>query len=360
MTTELKIIEVPEESALALFTTTNGLDPLLEEVFKEVRSFIPDLSTKKGRDAIASLAHKVSRSKTAIDGVGKDLVSKLKEQPKLVDAERKRVRDMLDDLRDEARKPLTDWENAEKQRVDNIQSRIIAFNSCEFTGDESSADIQKHIDWLEAEEIKGNFDEFEAQAIVVRDDAVASAKRRLERALDQEAQDAELERLRLESIERDKAEREAQIAREATEAAQRKFEQEAEAKRGEVEKAAQAERDEAERKRLEAEQLANAERQAAEKRELELRYQAERAEREKVEAQRKADQAEANAKAEVQRQAEHERQEAIKREANKAHKAKINNEALQGFIQAGLSESDAKTAVKAIALHLIPNVTISY
>ena len=54
---------------------------------------MPDVTTKKGRDAIASIAHKVARSKTALDNIGKELVAELKDVPKKIDAERKRIAD---------------------------------------------------------------------------------------------------------------------------------------------------------------------------------------------------------------------------------------------------------------------------
>ena len=39
---------------------------------------------QKGRDAIASMAHKVARSKTYIDNAGKDTVAELKTLPKQI------------------------------------------------------------------------------------------------------------------------------------------------------------------------------------------------------------------------------------------------------------------------------------
>ncbi|STR94742.1 Uncharacterised protein [Hafnia alvei] len=77
---------------------------------------MPDLSTKKGRDAIASMAHKVARSKTYIDNAGKDLVAELKALPKQIDESRRLVRERLDALKDEVRRPLTEWE-AEQERI---------------------------------------------------------------------------------------------------------------------------------------------------------------------------------------------------------------------------------------------------
>ncbi|EGT6367902.1 cell envelope biogenesis protein TolA, partial [Escherichia coli] len=54
-------------------------------------SFVPDITTAKGRKEIAYLAYKVAQTKTYLDGLGKDLVAELKEIPKLIDANRKTV-----------------------------------------------------------------------------------------------------------------------------------------------------------------------------------------------------------------------------------------------------------------------------
>lgn len=112
--TDLVVIE--KTNALAVFTNQEQLDPLIEAIEKEARSLVPDLSTKKGRDAIASMAHKVARSKTYIDNAGKDLVAELKALPKQIDESRRLVRERLDALKDEVRRPLTEWE-AEQERI---------------------------------------------------------------------------------------------------------------------------------------------------------------------------------------------------------------------------------------------------
>ncbi|MDM3217011.1 hypothetical protein [Citrobacter sp. Cf084] len=112
--TDLVVIE--KSSAMAVFTNNEQLDPIIEKIEKEARSLVPDVSTKKGRDAIASMAHKVARSKTYIDNAGKDLVAELKALPKQIDESRRIVRDRLDALKDEVRRPLTEWE-AEQERI---------------------------------------------------------------------------------------------------------------------------------------------------------------------------------------------------------------------------------------------------
>lgn len=112
--TDLVVIE--KSNAMAVFQSADQVEEILQRVEREVMSFVPDVTTAKGRKEIASLAYKVAQTKTYLDGLGKDLVAELKEIPKLIDANRKVVRDRLDALRDKARQPFTEWE-AEQERI---------------------------------------------------------------------------------------------------------------------------------------------------------------------------------------------------------------------------------------------------
>lgn len=114
MTTEKEtaLVTIEPVNALAIFTTPEKVDPILEAIRKVVSEFEPDVTTAKGRKEIASIAHKVAQSKTYLDGIGKKLTDEYKEIPKKIDANRKRIRDELDALKDEVRRPLTEWEDA--------------------------------------------------------------------------------------------------------------------------------------------------------------------------------------------------------------------------------------------------------
>ncbi|GHK50441.1 hypothetical protein KPZU09_01770 [Klebsiella pneumoniae] len=112
----MDLVVIEKKNAMAVFTNNDQLDPLIEAIEQEARSLVPDVTTKKGRDAIASMAHKVARSKTYIDNAGKDLVAELKALPKQIDESRRVVRERLDALKDEVRRPLTEWE-AEQERI---------------------------------------------------------------------------------------------------------------------------------------------------------------------------------------------------------------------------------------------------
>lgn len=79
MSAEMQLAEVPpKETALQVYSSANGLDPFLQKIREEIDGFVPDVTTRKGREAIASIAYKVARSKTALDNVGKELVAELK------------------------------------------------------------------------------------------------------------------------------------------------------------------------------------------------------------------------------------------------------------------------------------------
>lgn len=356
--TELVIIE--PETALEVYTADKGLDPYLAKIKAEVDGFIPDVTTKKGRDAVASMAYKVSQSKTYLDKTGKELVDKLKEQPKLVDAERKRMRDYLDGLRDQVREPLTAWEEAEESRIAEHKRKIAEIELRLECSDLDAVELQLNIDLISIIAIDESWQEFEPQAARAKDAALTALNAALVKRQAYEAEQAELARLREEEAQREQKEREGRIAREAAEAEIRKAAQLAEAEKQRVEAAAQAERDATAKREADA-------KAAAERRELELQLVAEKAQREALEAQRAAEyereraerQIEADRK-ERERQAEIAAAELKAREKDKAHKKEVNNAAVAAFTNGGMTEECAKLAVTLIAKKLITGIVINY
>jgi len=117
MTDETALVPIKPVDIPALFTTEGAIENILAEIEKRATDFDADVGTAKGRKEIASMAHKVARSKTLIDGEGKKLVADMKAKTKTIDAERKKVRDFCDDLKGRVRKPLDDWQAAEDERV---------------------------------------------------------------------------------------------------------------------------------------------------------------------------------------------------------------------------------------------------
>lgn len=363
MSNEIAVLPA-KENALTVYTADKGLDPFLAQIRAEIDSFVPDVTTKKGRDAIASIAYKVAKSKTALDNLGKDLVAELKDVPRKIDAERKRMRDTLDAWKDEVRKPLTDFELAEEARIAKHEANIKWFNDHLDNTSVDSLELIGKIALCKSMPVDESYEEFESRAHKVKGSVLRSLNIALDDIKKREEEQAELARLRAEAAQREQKEREERIAREAAENARIAAEREAQSERErlaaiqrELDMEKQRAIEAAEREKIEAEKLALAQQLAAEQAAAKAKQDAidaaERAERDKqaaIEAERKR-QADA---------AESERLAAEQREKNKAHAKKINNEILQDFMAQGLSEDCAKTAITAMAKGLVRNVKVIY
>lgn len=213
-------ITLPEPSELPALYRNGEIDTILTRIETEAMAIAPDLSTAKGRKEIASLAHKVARSKTALDEAGKKLTEERRRQIDAVNAERKKVRDRLDALKGKVRKPLDDWEAAEEARKQGHRNRLALFQMDRTDWQMASEDIAKIIDEAEAIEIGPEWEEFEAMAEEAKGEALTKFRSDLRAALGREEQAAELERLRKAEAEREAKEREEAERREKEEAEQ--------------------------------------------------------------------------------------------------------------------------------------------
>ncbi|MBQ5150355.1 hypothetical protein FDK32_21070 [Citrobacter freundii] len=319
--TDLVVIE--KSSAMAVFTNNEQLDPIIEKIEKEARSLVPDVSTKKGRDAIASMAHKVARSKTYIDNAGKDLVAELKALPKQIDESRRIVRERLDALKDEVRRPLTEWE-AEQERIKA----------------EEAAKIK-------AEEDRKKFESDHEIALLMNDKhdrEVAEKKAEAERQ--RIAHEEELKRQAAEQ-----AKREAEEKAAAELAAAKKREEDAIAARAQAELLAKQAKERAEQEAKDAAAKAEAEKKAAI--EAEQRKAQEEADRIKREAEAK----EAARLAEEKRIAD----EKAKREADVKHRKAVGTEIVNALTaNTSISCDQAIEVLKAIMDGLVPRTQINY
>lgn len=330
--TDLVVIE--KKNAMAVFTNNDQLDPLIELIEKEARSLVPDVTTKKGRDAIASMAHKVARSKTYIDNAGKDLVAELKALPKQIDESRRVVRERLDALKDEVRRPLTEWK-AEQERI-KAEEAMNALHA-------------------EALEMNIKFD----QKLAAKFEADHEMALLMDKDIDRERADkaAEAERQRIAHEEEIKRQAEEKAKREAAEKAQREIDAAAAREREAI-----LAKERAERERIEAQQRA----------EREQREAAERAEREKqvaVEAERRKAQEEADR---VRREAEQREQarlaeekrkadEQARREADVKHRKAVGTEIVKALLaNTSLTRDQAIEVLTAIKDGNIPHTGISY
>lgn len=335
---ELAIIEIAPDLAPSIYVE-NGLDKFLEQIRKGVNE-VPDLSTAKGRARIASLAAQVSRSKTAVEKPGRDYLKRLKEQPKVVEAELRRFVTECDQLRDEVRRPLTEWEDAEKARAEALQQRLVDLRALAEVIDAAgnylpSADIQRRIQEAKSVVLDDSWQERAAEAGVAKDSTIQQLEASLVVAQKREHEAAELESLRKEAEEKARLEREEAIRREAAE---------------------QATRD--------AEEKAKAEIDAAARREASEKARAEEAERQRIETEKRATREKEEAVAAERRRQEEEQKriadEEARRAADKEHRRTINRQAIADLIESGLSQEMAEKALIAIASGKVSAVSIKY
>ena len=356
-TTDLAVLEIKPEQAPTLYVP-NGLNVYLDEIRNSVNE-VPDLSTAKGRARVASLAAQVSRSKTAIEKPGRDYLKRLKELPKEVESELRRFVSECDAIRDETRRPLTEWEQAEDERKQTLQQRLAGLRALADVIDDAgnylpSTDIQARLSEAKAVTLDDTWQEIATEAGVAKDATVQKLEAAVIVAKQREDQAAELERLRKEAEEKARRDHEEKLKREAVEEANRQAELKQQQERdaaAQRERDLQAVADLAEQNHLAAIQQAEQEKQLA----------AQRAEQDKqraVEEERqRAAEAERNRKDEEKRIAD----EAAARAADKEHRKAINNSAKDGLIaSAGLTEEQAIAVITAIAKGNIPHTSITY
>jgi hypothetical protein len=364
---------VPESTALATIETMTAADlfspgksaSILERIKAEVRADIrADISTEKGRKAVASLAYKVSRTKTFIDEQRLALVAGEKKRLALIDAEGRVFREELDALRDEVRQPLTEWENAEKERIAEHETALLEISACSsFSSEATVQEIDERLAYVDSLSQR-KYQEFTKRAT----EAIAAARESLttqrDTTVQREVERAKLERLRLEEEVRKQREHEEAIAARAKAEAEAATQRKAEAK----ERAAIAERERIERESRES--LERERRRAQEAEDAAIRAEQRRladAERAKLEAAQAILRANEAQELAIQRErervgAEHQAEiaAAAKREANRKHRARVNTAAAHAFVAEGMTEEYARLAVEAIAKNLIPAVQIAY
>lgn len=319
----MDLVVIEKSNAMAIFTSNDQLDPLIEAIEKEARSLVPNVTTKKGRDAIASMAHKVARSKTYIDNAGKDLVAELKALPKQIDESRRVARERLDALKDEVRRPLTEWE-AEQERI-KAEEAMLAL----------------HVKALAMNE---DFD----RKLAARIESDHEMALLMDKDFDRERADkaAEAERQRIAREEEIKRQAEEKAKREAEE--RHRAELEAAGRREAEERAA---RERAERERIEGIQRAEHEKQAAV--EAERRKAQEEADR----ICREAEQREQARLAEEKRKAD----EQARREADVKHRKTVGTDIVKALqANTSLTRDQAIEVLTAIKDKKIPHTGISY
>lgn len=379
---ELVVLDQNSNVIAEAYKSDDGAQSLFDKIAEQARSVVFDVNNSKDRDAIKSLARKVASSKTAFDAHGKKLKEQYTVITSKIDADRKLFRDQCDALRDEIRQPVTDYENAEKQRIADLEVRLSNMGAMGDTDNLTSNQIKARISELESINTIESWAEYQDRARLTQFETLDKLRSALAACEQHEKEQAELEAMRQAEQQRLQKERDDRIALEAKRQAEREAEEKAliEAQRVENEKREAAEKVERERlAAIEREAKIQAEKEAAIQREEQLKLQAiEREKQAEIEKALAAERAEQAAK-----QAEHDKQMAIQaerdriereaaqkaeadrieqeaREANKAHKKAVCDSILAELSKIGISEDIGKELIKAIHSNQIPNITLTF
>jgi len=266
-----------------------------------------DISTENQRTEFKRFARPLQKLRTGIEARAKELTGATKRKIAAIDAEKRRLIQIVGGIEDEVLAPLTSWETEEDARkirlartVNYLADRGAAVSLL------SVAEIESAIAELEAFDLS-TMQEYKIGAESAIAASLKVLKPELERRKEMEAQAAELAKLRAEAAERAEKDRMEVLAK----VAQQQAEQETAAR------AAQAERD----------------REAA------------------VEAERKR----------VADAAKREQEAAEARAADEKHRNKVNCEAAYALASECLiDEPAAHCVIDAIAKGLIPHLRIEY
>lgn len=373
----LALIEVPgvpvptiEDQVKLILLDKPSYSQFYERMKATTDAHVPDTTTAAGRDEITALAFKVTKSKTAIERVSKDLTEDWRAKTNAVNAARNLIVGELEALAASVKKPVTEWKKAEDDRKAanaDVLAQIRADAAVQFDDTAESVATRGRAVWALTFDPPQWTPEEAEQAETAKHatvNALVAVRDRLEK---EETERAELAAFRAEKEARDAAEEAARIEREKVEAAQEAARQEAEELRLYNERRAAAEQ--VEKDRIAAAELAAEQRarDAAEQFAQEERDRVQREHETALAAERKrADDAERERQRQI-RQAEIEQAERDlaaaeeqKRQENRAHRSKIMGEVKADLMTFGVDEETAKKIVTGIVAKTVRHTIVAF
>jgi colicin import membrane protein len=357
-----QVIETPPSTQVAEF---QPFEVSLAEYKARYQDVVYDMTDKKQEKQARSDRLAIGKVVAELDRTHATVKAPLLEQVRILDGERKRIKDDLLSVQEGVKSQIAAHEAKLQAIEDALVARVDAITALAvFEFAPTSDQVMSRLLALKKIAVDDTYAHHAANALLAHKTAMAALNDLYDQVSQAESDAAELKRLQQEAADRERADREAQIAAEAA----AKAKQEADAARIAAEEAAaraKADADaaiERERQATLAAQKAAAE--AQERAEQEARDANVREEHARIKAKRDADEAArlaTEAAEKAQRDAaEREQKEREAREHDEIHREIINDEIVTALSQSGISLIAAKKVVYAILSGNIPHIKINY
>lgn len=237
---------------------------VVEAIEQQAGSIVFDITTKAGQETCRKISATVAKAKTAIDNAGKTKKEEYTVFTKRIDSDRNLAKNRLQALQDAIRQPLTDMENAEKQRKEMLENRLNNLENYFDVYTVTSAAVGDAITTLQNTLIDESWEEYQSIAAAKKAQELDRLQTLFTQAQQREADAAELAALRAAQAEQQRITQEQAMLEQARQAAAAEAEQKILAAQRAAEAAAAA-AENAERiafERLEAKQAAEAQAEA--------------------------------------------------------------------------------------------------
>ena len=349
------IVRQVEDNPALVLTDETVFETYYAHVEQQALQVAVDLSTSAGRDRIRSAASEVARKKTAFDKARKELTEDYRRKTATINTVGKVVVDRFAALQLRVRQPLTDWEEREEAR--KAEADLILTNlrdAAIVRADETAEDVERRLERIRGINLNDElFGPRIEMAVDLRDDAVKALGEALARLKQQEADRAELERLR-----RVAREREEQEARERQEAEDRRAEEQ---RKAEEQRRADAAAEQARKDAEEAAARAHQEELNRIEREKQAEIDAANERARKAEEEAAAERKRiADEKAAAEAEARREAEAKAKREADQEHRTAVRRAAKEAIMSCGTDEDTARKIVLAIQAGEVPHIRIEF
>lgn len=169
---------------------------VVEAIEQQAGSIVFDITTKAGQETCRKISATVAKAKTAIDNAGKTKKEEYTIFTKRIDSDRNLAKNRLQALQDAIRQPLTDMENAEKQRKEMLENRLNNLENYFDVYTVTSAAVGDAITTLQNTSIDESWEEYQSIAAAKKAQELDRLQTLFAQAQQREADATELAALR--------------------------------------------------------------------------------------------------------------------------------------------------------------------